>query len=63
MPVVAVNAGDVLIDGRIIAHRAAGHEHPRPLVRKRACDSGADAEGAPCDDGDIAFQSFHWANI
>ena len=58
-PVVAANTGDVLIDGCTIVHRPARHEHPRPVVSKRAGDPAANAEGPARDDGDSAFQSFH----
>ena len=58
-PVVAANTGDVLIDRCTIVHRAAGHEHPRPVVSERARDPAADAEGPPGDDGDPAFQGIH----
>ena len=57
-PVVAANASDALIDGTIV-RRAAGDEHPRTVVSKRAGDPTANAEGPTGDDSDIAFESFH----
>ena len=54
-PVVAANAGDALIGGRAVVRRAAGYEHLRAGLRKRARNPAAHSKGSAGDHGDMAL--------